>query len=101
MPWIFWGAGALALAGGAVSGIQAKDQEKLANDPSAVGSQLAADRAPSLAARANVMFGVGALGIGAGFLWMWLTGDSSVPAHAALAPTAGRGGLGLCLAGRF
>ena len=101
MPWVFWGAGAVALAGGAAFGIKAKNEQGKANDMNQPGSQVAAESAPSSAKVANLLFGVGGLAVAGGVLWAVLGSGSSSDSGTALAPVMGSGGIGIAAVGRF
>jgi hypothetical protein len=98
-PWIFWGGGAAALVGGAIFGLQARNQEKRAQDSQAAGGQVAAKRAPELAHSANILFGLGGVAVAGGFAWWLLLGGSS--SSVALAPILTDTGTGLAMATTF
>lgn len=101
MPWVLWGAGAVALAGGAAFGIKAKTEQGKANDMNQPGSQVAAESAPNSAKVANLLFGVGGLAVAGGVLWAVLGSGSSSEPGTALAPVMGAGGVGIAAVGRF
>ena len=100
MPWVFWGAGAVALGVGAATGISAKGEAGRANNTQEPGSQVAAVNAPQMAQRATILLGVGAVLVAGGFAWMWLASDSSPPTTA-FAPVLTQGGLGVAATTRF
>lgn len=96
--WWTLGAGGALLAGGAVTGLLARQQ---ANDLKAPGGwqvtdyQARYDRQRRTALTADVLLGAGAVTGGVG-LWLWLTSSTTVVAL----PVAG-GAPGVTLAGRF
>jgi hypothetical protein len=101
MPWVLWGVGAVAVGGGAVMGIKAKDEQGKANDMNSPGSQVSAENAPNLARTANVLFGVGGLAIAGGVLWAFLNSGSSSDSGTAFAPMIAPDRVGLAAVGTF
>lgn len=98
LAWALWIGGGLALGGGAVAGLAAKSLEQEANDSARPGGQLAADKAPTMALMANILYGVGIAGV-AGGLISWLTGDNEE--GIAMAPTFSTDRIGVSVSGRF
>lgn len=85
--YVAWGVGGLALVGGVISGMKAKDLETCANDVTCVGGQQDAEDAPKAATRATILYGVGVGAIAVGFLFATVFADEpAAPATTALAP---------------
>jgi len=77
MGYVGLALGAAALGGGAYFGLQAQANADEANSLE-LGSHQAASDAKGQALMANVLYGVGAVGIAAG-LYFWLSGDEPSP----------------------
>ena len=101
MPWVFWGAGAVGIAGGAIFGIKAKSEQSKANDMSSPGSQVAAENAPHDAKTANILLGVGGVLAAGGVLWAVLGSGSSSDAGTAFAPVITGDQVGFAAVGSF
>lgn len=100
--WIAGGAGVALAAGGVAFGLGANaaldDQRAASRAGDLTAYNDARDRARSRALVADVLYGVGAVGLGAG-LYLGLTSRGPVAAGAAIVPT--QGGLALVAGGEF
>ncbi len=106
-PFVFIGAGALAIIGGVVAGVlSSSDADAYARARPTTNAEVDAmlslfSRAETEALAANILFIAGGVLVAAGVVWELAAGREDGSSPLSLAPSVGPGSVGLALSGSF